>query len=172
MILSSSIRGEVATVEGNGANSIPTVIYAKFKTVYFTTGSEVFRIFLKNTSGQSNTGQYVSNFTNNFLSISPEIRLNSTLGSNDNSSLPYGYDVTIEDTDQSYDIYHDSQEGVVTQSIMDYREFYNGEFIGEDILITDGKLNVPVIKETNASFIAPYDRDWETTPSWLSWYIS
>ena len=145
------------TIDGGGP--IPIAIHAAFETVYFTTGSEKFSIFLKNLSDPNPAATYQSS-TFNYLGISSPERFETTLAnnSNNNNTLPYGYDITIENTDQSYDVYHDSQKGVVTQSIIDYREFYNGEFVGEDILITDGKLNVPVIKETNASFIAPYGK--------------
>ena len=37
------------------------------------------------------------------------------------------------------------------------QEFYNGELKGTEVVVTDGNLNTPVIKQTNDSFVAPYN---------------
>lgn len=157
LILRSSERGDIASVTLQGPAAPLYGFQASFKTVYFTSNSETFQTIIKNT-GTNSSITYVD--VGNKLKISKDIR-NTSSGFASNTGVNQGEDLTsyllvYEDTTQSHNLLLDTKVGIISQSIKDYREFYNGEFIGEDILVTDGKLNVPVIKETNASFLSNY----------------
>lgn len=161
-VLSSSLstRGEVIA-EGFTSDfdlAVGQIMDIRFKTVYFTDPQETFQVYLKTSAVPSPSAETTNTNTENRLEIKPTNTTSTEIVFDiDTSPSPipftdYYHEVDTTNFSQSFSYTVDTPYGPqpVTQS--DEREFYNGEYSGSNILVTDGNLNFVQVEETDESF--------------------
>ena len=134
---------------------LPSIILQKNK-VYVT-------LLQSGSSGFKVTGSLGVYYTNNQVNIGSLTYENVSTTPADRGDITQYYSLNTSPTPDLLQIYNETIDTPVGPQIItnsDENEFYNGEFSGSEVLVTNGDLNSTRVIETadlNSGFIASYD---------------